>query len=72
MPPFGPINRRELIPYFEELGFEGPYTGDKHQYMVKGKLKVAMPNPHQGDIKKDLLLRVLRQAGISREDWERL
>ena len=50
MPPFGPINRRELIPYFEELGFEGPYTGGKHQYMVKGKLKVAMPNPHQGDI----------------------
>ena len=50
MPPLGPINRRELFRYFEELGFEGPYTGGKHQYMVKGKLKVAMPNPHQGDI----------------------
>ncbi len=40
--------------------------------MVKGQLKVWIPNPHQGDISKSLLSRILRQANISREQWEAL
>lgn len=40
--------------------------------MVKGNLSIHVPNPHQGDIGRDLLLRILRQAGISKEIWERL
>jgi len=37
--------------------------------MVKGKLKVRIPNPHQGDISKYLISEILRQAGISEEKW---
>lgn len=40
--------------------------------MIKGEVTVFIPNPHRGDIGKDLLARLLRQAGISRSDWERL
>ena len=72
MPAFGPIKRKDLVDYLKQLGFEGPYSGGKHQYMVKGQLKLAVPNPHQGEIGRDLLARILRQAGIEREDWERL
>ncbi len=72
MPPFGPIKRRDLIRYLRELGFEGPYVGGKHQYMVRGEVKLALPNPHQGDISRDLLARILKQAGIEREEWEKL
>jgi hypothetical protein len=50
MPPLGPIKRRDLIRYLRKLGFEGPYAGGKHQYMVRGEVKLALPNPHQGDI----------------------
>jgi hypothetical protein len=39
--------------------------------MVKGGLKLRIPNPHRGDVSKDLLAEILRQAGISSEDWER-
>lgn len=43
-----------------------------HQIMVRGTTKVRVPNPHQGDVSLDLLSRLLRQAGISREEWESL
>lgn len=72
MPPFGPIKRRELIRALREFGFDGPFSGGNHQYMQKGQLKLPIPNPHQGDISVDLLARVLRKAGISREEWEQL
>ncbi|BCW97141.1 MAG: hypothetical protein KatS3mg018_2623 [Fimbriimonadales bacterium] len=72
MPVFGPIKRSDLIRYLKQLGFVGPYAGGKHQYMVRGEVKVVLPNPHQGDISRDLLARILRQAGVSREEWEKL
>ena len=37
--------------------------------MYTGKRKVRIPNPHKGDIGVDLLATVLRQAGISRDQW---
>jgi predicted RNA binding protein YcfA (HicA-like mRNA interferase family) len=51
------------------LGFHGPFQEGKHPYMIKGELSVTIPNPHKGDISIDLLGRILRQAGISREEW---
>jgi hypothetical protein len=39
--------------------------------MVKGNLRLALPNPHQGEIGVELLVRILRQAGVSRDEWER-
>ncbi|MGH2544470.1 MAG: type II toxin-antitoxin system HicA family toxin [Ardenticatenaceae bacterium] len=72
MPPVGPIKRRDLIRYLKKLGFEGPYSGSRHQYMVKTTIRLVLPNPHQGDIDGALLARILRQAGISRDEWEAL
>ena len=72
MPPFGPIKRKDLIHHLRELGFEGPYAGGKHQYMVKIEIKLAIPNPHQAEIGKELLARILQQAGIDRGEWEKL
>jgi hypothetical protein len=37
--------------------------------MVKGSLKVRVPNPHQGDIGLPLLREILRQAGITADEW---
>ncbi|MGH9900657.1 MAG: type II toxin-antitoxin system HicA family toxin [Pyrinomonadaceae bacterium] len=72
MPPFGPVKRKDLIRHLKQAGYEGPYTGGKHQYMVKGDVTLRIPNPHQGDIGKELLARILRQAGIDKGEWERL
>ncbi|SLM27678.1 conserved hypothetical protein [Desulfamplus magnetovallimortis] len=69
-PAFGPINQRELVRCMRLLGFEGPFSGGKHPFMIKGDLTVTIPNPHRGDIGRSLLSRILRQADIAREDWE--
>ena len=72
MPRLGPIKRDELVKYLLALGFEGPYSSRKHQFMVKGEVRLRIPNPHQRDIGKELLSRILRQAKINRDNWERL
>ncbi len=72
MPWLGPIKREELVRYLRVLGFEGPYSGKKPQFMLKGVVRLRIPNPHQRDIGKELLSRILKQAGIDRETWEKL
>ena len=72
MPRFGPIKRKDLIAYLKQLGFEGPLSGGKHQLMVKDDITLRLPNPHEGDIGKEFLARILRQARIERDEWERL
>jgi predicted RNA binding protein YcfA (HicA-like mRNA interferase family) len=72
MPPFKPVKRKDLIKALRAAGFEGPNTGGKHEFLVKGQLRLVLPNPHQGEISKDLLARILRQANLTREEWERL
>jgi predicted RNA binding protein YcfA (HicA-like mRNA interferase family) len=67
-----PIARRDLIRKFRNLGFSGPYSGGKHQFMVKGELKIRIPNPHQaGEISDSLLGEILRQVGISKDEWKK-
>lgn len=72
MPPIGPIKRKDLIYFLRQLGFDGPYSGGKHQFMQIGSILVRIPNPHQADIGASLLVRILKQAGISKETWEKL
>ena len=72
MPQLRPIKRNDLINYLKQLGFSGPYAGGKHQFMIKDKLRLTLPNPHQSDIGINLLNKILKQAGISKEDWEKL
>ncbi len=72
MPPFGPVKRKNLIRVLKKLGFEEPYSGGKHQFMLMNEITIRVPNPHQKDIGRDLLTRVLRQAGISKDEWEKL
>lgn len=72
MPTLGPLKRIDLIRYLKQLGFEGPFSGAKHQFMTKGQFTVRVPNPHQGDIGRELLSRILRQANIDRDEWEKL
>ena len=66
------ISWRKLVQRFRQLGFDGSYSGGRNLFMVKGNLKVRIPNPHGGDISKYLVAEILRQAGISSRDWEKI
>lgn len=64
------VSWRRLVQKFKSLGFDGPYSGGRHLFMVKGSLKVYISNPHKGDISAALVSEILRQAGISNSEWE--
>lgn len=67
------ISRRELIKKFRSLGYTGPFSGGKHQFMVKGKRKIRIPNLHgSGDVHISLVKEILRQAGISTDEWDKV
>jgi predicted RNA binding protein YcfA (HicA-like mRNA interferase family) len=66
------LARKELIRKFRALGFSGPFSGGKHQFMIKGSLKIRIPNPHTGDISAGLIKEILRQAGISSQEWDNM
>lgn len=72
MPPLKPISRIDLIRLLRLNGFDGPYSGGKHQFMRKDGLKLTIPNPHQGNLDVGLLNRLLKQALISRDEWQEL
>ena len=64
-----PTGWHDLIRTLRKFGFDGPYVGGKHPYMIKRDLILTIPNPHRKDISIDLLTRILKQAGISKEEW---
>ena len=70
MPKLSPVKWPELVKRLRVLDFEGPFVGGKHPYMVKGDLVLRIPNPHRREIGADLLARILRQARVSRQEWE--
>jgi predicted RNA binding protein YcfA (HicA-like mRNA interferase family) len=72
MPAVGPIRRKDLIAYLRALGFGAPVSGGDHQYMPGRGRKLRIPNPHAEDIGRGLLVRILRQAGVERQEWEAL
>lgn len=67
-----PVSRRQLITKLQTLGFDGPFSGGRHQFMSRGEIDVHIPNPHQADIGVALLKRILRQAGVASEEWHKL
>ena len=72
MPAIKTIKQKELIHFLRKLDFIGPYSGGKHKFMVKGDLRIRIPNPHKKDIGKNLLKLILKEAEISKETWEKL
>lgn len=64
-----PITRRELVKRLRNLGWNGPFSGGKHEFMVRGAMKLPIPNPHGGVLGVGMVSEILRETEISREDW---
>ena len=63
------VSWTDLVRRLRKRGFDGPYQGGKHPYMIKGGLVLTIPNPHRRDIGVALLSRILRRAGVTKEEW---
>ncbi len=69
--PSVPIEYREFLRKFRRLDFSGPFQVGRHPFMIRGKQKIAIPNPHGKTIDDlKLLKRILRQAGINDQEWD--
>jgi predicted RNA binding protein YcfA (HicA-like mRNA interferase family) len=64
-----PLTWTKLVRKLRKYGFDGPYQGGKHPYMIKQSLVLTIPNLHRRQISTDLLARILKQASISKDDW---
>jgi len=65
------VSRRDLIRKFRALGYEGPFSGGKHQFMKRGRKKIRIPNPHgNAEISVSLLKEIIKQAGIDDGEWD--
>jgi predicted RNA binding protein YcfA (HicA-like mRNA interferase family) len=64
-----PISWQELVKRLRALGFEGPFAGGKHLFMLKGALRFTLPNPHKQAVGVALLAKILKQAGVSQDEW---
>ncbi len=67
-----PIKHRELVRRFQKCGWTGPVQKGKHPYLAKNGQRLTLPSPHEGDVDWSLTKRILKQAGLSAEEWERL
>ena len=65
-----PVKWKDLVRKLKKLGFEGPFIGGKHPYMIKDNIVLTIPNAHKQEISVDLLVRILQQAQLSRDDWQ--
>jgi hypothetical protein len=63
------LSRNELIEKLRKLGFNGPYSASKHQYMIKSSHKIFIPNPHGKDIGLPIIKKIILQIGISKEEF---
>ena len=69
MPKLAPVSFSELVRKLRALGFEGPFGGGKHLFMVREDMRLTLPNPHRQDIGVDVLKRILRRGEIDWGEW---
>ena len=68
--------RLDFIRRLRKIGFNGPYSGTKHQFMVHKKHRLAIPTNSEYSIPQlQMLLREVEQIierKISADDWAQL
>lgn len=73
---WNPCKRRDVVTPLAAVGFTGPFSGGKHQFMVFGERRLPIPSNEECSIAQ--LRFILRQVGgilgrtISPEEWNRL
>jgi predicted RNA binding protein YcfA (HicA-like mRNA interferase family) len=67
-----PIKWREMVRRLHALGWGPLEGGGKHPVMWNAGRKIVLPNPHKGDIDWSLAKRILDQAGINKDEWDKL
>jgi hypothetical protein len=71
-----PCKRNVLIRRLRRLGFDGPYSGSKHQFLILGQNRLTVPSNSEYSVPQ--LRMVLREVAeivgrdIPAEEWNNL
>jgi hypothetical protein len=71
-----PVKRRDFIRKLRALGFDGPYSGTRHQFMIFGQHRQTIPTNSEYSVPQIRLL--LRQVEsilarpVALEEWNAL
>ena len=71
-----PLKRRDFIRKLRALGFDGPYSGTRHQFMIFGQHRQTIPTNSEYSVPQIRLL--LRQVEsilarpVALEEWNAL
>ena len=71
-----PCKRREFIRRLKKLGFDGPLSGTRHQFMVYQEQRLAIPsNPEYSVPQLRIMLREMIEIvgrEVSADEWNSL
>lgn len=73
---WNPCKRNEFIRRLRQLGFNGPYSGTKHQFMLFGQHRLAIPSNAEYSVPQlRMMVREVEsivRREISADEWNRL
>ena len=71
-----PCKRREFIKRLRAIGFDGPFSGTRHQFMIYGQHRLAIPSNDEYSVPqlRMMLQEVAAILGreIKAEEWNEL
>jgi hypothetical protein len=71
-----PVKRREFVRKLRALGFQGPFSGTRHQFMIFGQHRQTIPTNVEYSVPQIRML--LRQVEsiiahpVSHDEWDSL
>jgi len=71
-----PCKRREFIRRLRVLGFDGPFSGARHQFLILNEYRLTIPSNEEYSVPQlRMMLRetaIILGRDISLVEWERL
>ena len=71
-----PCKRREFIQKLQQLGFSGPFSGSKHQFMIYQEYRLTIPSNDEYSVPQLRMMIREAEAIIERqiplEEWNSL
>ncbi|MBI2919064.1 MAG: type II toxin-antitoxin system HicA family toxin [Chloroflexi bacterium] len=69
-----PLKPEEVVRKLRRLGFVGPLPGGKHPRMADPRTRTIIPVPFHGgrDVSVGLIRAIVRDLGLTPEEWQEL
>ncbi|MDH7578930.1 MAG: type II toxin-antitoxin system HicA family toxin [Bacillota bacterium] len=73
---WAPCKRRDFISRLRKLGFRGPYSGTRHQFMIYGEHRLSIPSNAEYSVPQLRMMleeveKIIKRK-IDLQEWEEL